>query len=157
MSETARGLDEFEAVFLIRWERDRDLRGAIAAVVDLARQVALTPRRPPQKQRRRPAEAIRPIVERVCAAWEIPQARVISADRSHWASEARHVLMYVLRRTTDLSLPEIGRAMGGMDHSTVTHGIRRTTERMKQDELFARRVAALLTDDAAPAALNKGA
>lgn len=38
--------------------------------------------------------------------------------------DARHVAMYLLRER-GLSLPAAGRAMGGMDHTTVLHAIRR--------------------------------
>jgi chromosomal replication initiator protein len=38
---------------------------------------------------------------------------------------ARQAAMYVCRQVTDDSLPAIGRAFGGRDHSTVLHGVRK--------------------------------
>src|SRR5690606_25383533 len=44
---------------------------------------------------------------------------------------ARHEAFYRLRHERLLSLAEIGRLMGGFDHTTVLHGIRRHDERME--------------------------
>lgn len=44
-----------------------------------------------------------------------------SSDRSHMVVEARQIAMYLCRELTDLSLPKIGAAFGGRDHTTVMH------------------------------------
>ena len=44
-----------------------------------------------------------------------------SSDRSHVVVEARQIAMYLCRELTDLSLPKIGAAFGGRDHTTVMH------------------------------------
>lgn len=42
-------------------------------------------------------------------------------DRSRPMVEARQIAMYLCRELTDLSLPKIGEAFGGRDHTTVMH------------------------------------
>ena len=41
--------------------------------------------------------------------------------------------MYLARELTDASLPAIGRAFGGRNHTTVMHACRRTAERIAAD------------------------
>ncbi|MYG42382.1 MAG: hypothetical protein F4203_04455 [Rhodobacteraceae bacterium] len=43
----------------------------------------------------------------------------------------RHMLMYIIHQTTPHSLQEIGKIMGGRDHTTVINGLRKVTERME--------------------------
>lgn len=45
---------------------------------------------------------------------------------------ARHEAMWRLSKETSMSLPAIGRKLGGKDHTTVLYGIRRHEERMRQ-------------------------
>ena len=57
--------------------------------------------------------------------------------------KARHMAMFLCRRHTDLSLPRIGRLLGGRDHTTVIHGIEKTKERMRSDPDLAGQVSKL--------------
>ena len=41
--------------------------------------------------------------------------------------------MYLARELTDQTLPAIGRAFGGRNHTTVMHACRRTAERIATD------------------------
>jgi chromosomal replication initiator protein len=41
--------------------------------------------------------------------------------------------MYLCRELTDLSLPKIGQAFGGRDHTTVMHADRKIREQMAAD------------------------
>ena len=45
----------------------------------------------------------------------------------------RQVAMYLCKKMTSRSLPEIGRRFGGRDHTTVMHGVRRIEELKTQD------------------------
>jgi len=56
-----------------------------------------------------------------------------SPDRSAHVAWARQVAMYLARELTDATLPAIGRAFGGRNHTTVMHACRRTTERIAAD------------------------
>ena len=44
--------------------------------------------------------------------------------------------MYLAKRLTSRSLPEIGRKFGGRDHTTVMHAVRKVEELMAQDPAF---------------------
>ncbi|HEX7056508.1 MAG TPA: chromosomal replication initiator protein DnaA [Bacilli bacterium] len=46
----------------------------------------------------------------------------------------RQVAMYLARELTDLSLPKIGDAFGGRDHTTVIHAHEKITEAIKKDK-----------------------
>jgi len=43
------------------------------------------------------------------------------------------VAMYILREETDASLVDIGRALGGRDHTTILHGIEKIEHDLQQD------------------------
>jgi len=57
----------------------------------------------------------------------------------------RQVAMYLLRQLTDLSLVEIGRVLGGRDHTTVLYACERVAERVSRDEVFAQKVDGLIS------------
>jgi chromosomal replication initiator protein len=56
-----------------------------------------------------------------------------SPDRSARVAWARQVAMYLARELTDATLPAIGRAFGGRNHTTVLHACRRASERIASD------------------------
>ncbi len=49
-------------------------------------------------------------------------ADLIGKKRNKELVYPRHMSMYILREDLDMSFPEIGREMGGKDHTTVMHG-----------------------------------
>ena len=53
---------------------------------------------------------------------------MISARRARAVARPRQIAMYLAKRLTTRSLPEIGRKFGGRDHSTVIHAVRRVEE-----------------------------
>lgn len=56
--------------------------------------------------------------------------QLCSSDRSRTLVEARQIAMYLCRELTDLSLPKIGAAFGGRDHTTVMHANKKISELM---------------------------
>ena len=58
-------------------------------------------------------------------------------------TEPRQVAMYLARKCTTASFPEIGEQFGGKDHSTVIHAVNRTTARMERDPEFRRTVESI--------------
>ncbi len=63
------------------------------------------------------------IIELVAREWQISVDALLSRDRSRKIAEPRQVAMYLLRKETDASLPQIGEVLGGRDHTTVMYAI----------------------------------
>ncbi len=58
-------------------------------------------------------------------------------SRKQPLARSRQIAMYLCRDLTDLSLPKIGAAFGGRDHSTVLHAVDRVKRLMQSDiEVF---------------------
>lgn len=69
------------------------------------------------------------IAREVATKHNVSVGEIKGNRRSTYLVEARHELFYRLAHETTMSLPEIGRRVGGKDHTTVLHGIRRHAER----------------------------
>lgn len=55
--------------------------------------------------------------------YKITVADLTSKRRSREVTYPRQIAMYLARELTDCSLPKIGEAFGGRDHTTVMHAI----------------------------------
>jgi len=72
-------------------------------------------------------------IQKVCAAhYRIDQSEMRSHRRARAVARPRQVAMYLAKKLTPRSLPEIGRIFGGRDHSTVIHAVK-TIEAMRLD------------------------
>ncbi len=72
----------------------------------------------------------------VCEHYGIRHAEMTSARRAREVARPRQVAMYLAKRLTPRSLPEIGRRFGGRDHTTVIHAIKRIKQlRVDDSEL----------------------
>jgi chromosomal replication initiator protein len=60
-------------------------------------------------------------------------ADLTGKNRSKAVTQARHLAMHLARTMTDASLPQIGLALGGRDHSTVLHGCERIGQALPHD------------------------
>ena len=69
----------------------------------------------------------------VSAHFELKPLDLISARRARAVARPRQIAMYLAKRLTTRSLPEIGRKFGGRDHSTVIHAVRKIEELRDQD------------------------
>lgn len=69
--------------------------------------------------------ATKQVLERIAAALGgSSPASVMAGKRNKWAIRVRHTTMLALRRR-GLSFPQIGAALGGMDHTTVINGCKK--------------------------------
>ncbi|WP_404339799.1 chromosomal replication initiator protein DnaA [Sphingomonas sp. MMS12-HWE2-04] len=69
----------------------------------------------------------------VSSHFEVKQIDLISERRAVAIARPRQIAMYLAKRLTTRSLPEIGRKFGGRDHSTVIHAVRRIEELRGKD------------------------
>jgi chromosomal replication initiator protein len=83
------------------------------------------------------------IQKRVAEHFKIRISDMSSARRARAVARPRQVAMYLSKQLTSRSLPEIGRAFGGRDHTTVMHAVRKVEELVKLDSAFAEDVELL--------------
>ena len=65
--------------------------------------------------------SVQMIMEEVAGYFTLTLEDLCSPSRSRQLVTARQIAMYLVREMTDLSLPRIGKAFGGRDHTTVMH------------------------------------
>lgn len=65
--------------------------------------------------------------------FNVGRADMKSKKRTQSIVFPRQVAMYLCRKLTDKSLPEIGKSFGGKDHTTVIHAVRNIESKMKSD------------------------
>jgi hypothetical protein len=56
---------------------------------------------------------------------------------------ARQVAMYLIRAETEASLPAIGEALGGRDHTTVMYGCEKVADMVERDDNARRQLIAI--------------
>lgn len=76
-------------------------------------------------QRRITIDEIQKLVSR---HFELKPLDLVSARRARAVARPRQIAMYLAKRLTTRSLPEIGRKFGGRDHSTVIYAVRKIEE-----------------------------
>lgn len=64
----------------------------------------------------------REIERRACKLFNVRRSEIASDRRNKEIVFVRHFIAYWTVRLTSLSLPQIGRLMGGRDHTTILHG-----------------------------------
>ena len=83
------------------------------------------------------------IQKQVANHYNIKVSDMHSARRSRAVARPRQVAMFLAKRLTSKSLPEIGRKFGGKDHTTVMHAVKRVEELMASDQEMANDVELL--------------
>ena len=76
----------------------------------------------------------------VAKSFNLTTDRLISRDRSRAVALPRQVAMYLMRQEIDISLPQIGKEIGGRDHSTVMYAIDKITDIIERDERLRRQI-----------------
>ena len=73
------------------------------------------------------------VVAAVSKYYSIGKRDLLGTSRSRPIARPRQVLMYLLRREIELPLQEVGRLIGGRDHTTIMHGVEKITHLAKDD------------------------
>lgn len=76
---------------------------------------------------------IRNVIKAVCDYYEISRDEILSRRRSQYIVRPRQIAIYLARTLTRASLPEIGTKLGGLDHTTCLHAVRKVEELMASD------------------------
>ena len=74
------------------------------------------------------------IISQVCKFYSIDESVLRSTLKNKGTSEARQVAFYLVRKLTNLSLPDIGKEFG-RDHATIHYGIKKVEALLKSDDL----------------------
>ncbi len=84
---------------------------------------------------------IRPdaIVDVVARTFNLSVERLLSSERSREVALPRQIAMYLMRET-NLSLPQIGQALGGRDHTTVMYACEKVADLIERDDKIRRQV-----------------
>jgi chromosomal replication initiator protein len=83
------------------------------------------------------------IIKHCAERFGVTVADIKGPVRKKQLARARHTAMYLSRKLTDASFPELGEKFGGKDHSTVINAVQRVPELMAEDSDFRKTVETL--------------
>ena len=131
----------------------RELEGALIRVIayallenktitlDLAKDVLRDLIKEPKK-----LITIDQILRYVANNFNLSLQEIKSKRRNKAVVQARQIAMYLGRELTELSLPEIGEAFGGKDHTTVLHAYNKIMTELKKNPQLQQKVDGLTQD-----------
>ncbi|WP_082633000.1 chromosomal replication initiator protein DnaA [Nitrosomonas ureae] len=146
-------LDENVAFFIAKHIRSnvRELEGALKRVLAFSRFVNQDITLDLAKEALKDLLAVQSrqisienIQKTVADYYKIKVSEMYSKKRSRIVARPRQMAMAIAKELTSLSLPDIGEAFGGRDHTTVLHGYRKINELRVSDPLVSRDFNALI-------------
>jgi len=123
-------VDVLELIASLPHQNIRQLEGALNRVIAYARLIKAPPTPELAAQalediafKEPKSVSITPalIIEVVAESFQLTPQDLQSKKRDKETTLARHLAIYLIRKETNRSLAQIGRELGGRDHSTVTH------------------------------------
>jgi chromosomal replication initiator protein len=124
----------------------RELEGALTRIVAYAdlRGVSMTPELIdsaladllPRRKEVKPDHVINTVAD----AYNVAPDRMLGRDRSRQVALPRQIAMYLMREEGKISLPQIGEALGGRDHTTVMYGCDKIADLLERDDKIRREV-----------------
>lgn len=73
------------------------------------------------------------IVSAVCKYFSLSKDEILGKGRKKELMRPRQIAIFLIREQTNKSLPEIGKIMGGKDHTTILHSERKISDDLKSD------------------------
>jgi chromosomal replication initiator protein len=83
------------------------------------------------------------IIAAVAEHFDLDPALLLGRGRSRDVALPRQIAMFLIREETQASLPQIGEALGGRDHTTIMYGCGKIGEQLETDDAMRRQVAAI--------------
>jgi chromosomal replication initiator protein len=80
------------------------------------------------------------VMSQVAGAFGVTVENLLGSDRRQEVVLPRQIAMYLLREEANYSLPKIGEAMGGRDHTTVMYACQKVTDMLERDDKLRRQV-----------------
>jgi chromosomal replication initiator protein len=119
----------------------RELEGALTKILMMAQlynrplslSLAMEALTDASISQRRASTTAEDVIDAVSRHYNVAEKDLKGRQRTRDIAFARQVAMYLLREETDISLEEIGRAIGGRDHTTVLHGIKKIEAALDAD------------------------
>lgn len=68
------------------------------------------------------------IIKNICTFYDIKETLIKGPKRDSGLVKARQIAMYILKNDLSLSFVEIGNILGGRDHTTIMHGVKKIEE-----------------------------
>lgn len=127
----------------------RELEGALNKVVAHARLTRTLPSRETLDESLQDIIAApktltpQQVLDAVTRFYNITDKEIKGRRRNKDIVRPRQVAMYLARKETQASLPEIGAALGGRDHTTVLYGIQKVEGQLEQDNTLRREIVAI--------------
>lgn len=90
-----------------------------------------------------PSISISGIQKRVAEFFNLNVSDLKSARRHKIVAQPRQIAMYLCRKLTSASFPEIGSRFGGKDHTTVMHGVKKIEQLLDQDPRLRKTIHAI--------------
>ena len=90
-------------------------------------------------------DAFRPeqILNAVATHFRVQVADLIGPKRDKSIARPRQIAMYMMREETQVSLPEVGRILGGRDHTTVMYGCDKISKELEHNTELQQEIASV--------------
>ena len=111
--------------------------------MDLARQVIDKNCQLPSPAPTRKRSKITDVLEATASYHQLSLDDLLGKGRSKKVVHARQIAMYLAREETSASLPQIGEALGGRNHSTVLHGYQKIADSVAADDVLRKELSAI--------------
>ena len=89
---------------------------------------------------------IQKVLHEVSVKYGIDENDIKSPKRTKELVWARHVAVYILRKKTNMSLPEIGAELGGRHHTTILSSYNTVENEIKENPPFAAEINELMNE-----------